>query len=391
MLDLDPTRAAGLARLDDFAARAGRGYQSGRNYDLGEEGHPHVSALSPYIRHRLVTEEEVLRAVLAVQSRSDAYKFTSEVFWRTYFKGWMELRPGVWETYKAGLARALDRIATEEGLRSRWEAACRGETGIPDFDHWAREIAADGYLHNHARMWFASIWMFTLELPWELGADFFLRHLADGDPAVNTLSWRWVGGMQTKGRTYLARPGNIARYTKGRHPKAEGLASRADAIEAPPDPPAREAPQAGLDVPGGRVGLLIHDDDLGADWLLEAFEPAASACLLAVDGRTPLKVSPKVRAFAEGAARDALTRAPSPSGPFESAAAVAEWATGLDAVVAPYAPAGPVADMLDEVEAAGVRVVRAVRPFDARAWPHATHGFFRFRAAIPEMLESLGV
>ena len=43
-----------------------------------------------------------------------------------------------------------------------------------------------GWLHNHARMWFASIWIFTLRLPWALGADFFLRHLVDGDPASNT-------------------------------------------------------------------------------------------------------------------------------------------------------------------------------------------------------------
>ena len=389
MTDFTPTRAAGLARLADFVPQASTAYARRRNFDL--PGHAEVSRLSPWLRHRLITEAEVIAAVTARHGPDMAGKFLSEIGWRLYFKGWMELRPGVWEAYGAGLRRALDRIATEEGLRSRWEAACRGETGIADFDHWAREIAEDGYLHNHARMWFASIWIFTLELPWELGADFFLRHLADGDPAVNTLSWRWVGGMQTKGRTYLARPGNISRYTKGRHPKAEGLATKAPALEAPPDPPARQAPEAGFEVPEGRVGLLLHDDDLGGDRLLDAFEPARSACLLAVDGRSPLKVSPVSRAFAEGATRDALTRVPNPSGPFEDAGAVAEWASGLDAVVTPYAPAGPAADVLTEIEAAGVTLVRALRPFDARAWPHATHGFYRFRKAIPEMLDALGV
>ncbi len=73
-----------------------------------------------------------------------------------------------------------------------------------------------GYLHNHARMWFASIWIFTLRLPWVLGADFFMRHLCDGDPASNTLSWRWVAGLHTRGKTYLARASNIATYTGGR-------------------------------------------------------------------------------------------------------------------------------------------------------------------------------
>ena len=65
-------------------------------------------------------------------------------------------------------------------------------------------------------MWFASIWIFTLRLPWALGADFFLRHLIDADAASNTLSWRWGAGLQTVGKTYLARTENIARYTNGR-------------------------------------------------------------------------------------------------------------------------------------------------------------------------------
>ncbi len=85
-------------------------------------------------------------------------------------------------------------------MRARWEQATTGRTGLACFDAWARELLDVGYLHNPARMWFASLWIFTLELPWALGADFFLRHLLDGDPASNTLSWRWVGGLQTPGK-----------------------------------------------------------------------------------------------------------------------------------------------------------------------------------------------
>ena len=62
-------------------------------------------------------------------------------------------------------------------------------------------------------MWFASIWIHTLELQWELGADFFLKHLLDGDPASNTLSWRWVAGIHTKGKNYIARKSNIEKYS----------------------------------------------------------------------------------------------------------------------------------------------------------------------------------
>tara|TARA_Y100001933_G_scaffold213467_1_gene219096 strand:- start:245 stop:964 length:720 start_codon:yes stop_codon:yes gene_type:complete len=65
-------------------------------------------------------------------------------------------------------------------------------------------------------MWFASIWIFTLKLHWQLGAKFFLEHLYDGDAASNTLSWRWVAGLQTKGKHYLAKSWNIEKFTNNR-------------------------------------------------------------------------------------------------------------------------------------------------------------------------------
>ena len=174
--DWTPTRAAGLQRLAAFVPLAGRDGAARRNHDL--PGHPHVSRLSPWLRHRLVSEAEVVTAVLSRHSPAAAEKFTQEVFWRSYWKGWLEQRPAVWTTYRRDLQAALNRLATEAGLRAGWEAACRGDTGIDAFDHWARELVATGWMHNHARMWFASIWIFTLRLPWELGADFFLRPMS---------------------------------------------------------------------------------------------------------------------------------------------------------------------------------------------------------------------
>ncbi|HQT74299.1 MAG TPA: FAD-binding domain-containing protein, partial [Acidiphilium sp.] len=164
-----PTRAAGLQHLADFLPRAGARYAAGRNTDPGPETKGAVSRLSPWLRHRLLTEAEVARAAMAAHGEA-ATKFIEEVGWRTYWKGWLEHRPGVFELYCAGLRRAENRLATEAGLRRAFHDACAGQTGIDCFDSWAREIAARNYLHNHARMWFASIWIFTLRLPWELGA-----------------------------------------------------------------------------------------------------------------------------------------------------------------------------------------------------------------------------
>ncbi|MCA1943125.1 MAG: hypothetical protein LDL15_05910, partial [Yonghaparkia sp.] len=232
----EATRAAGLARLADFVPRAGRAYAAERNADHGPGDRSNVSTLSPWVRHRLVTERELAAAVLERHSLSAAEKFVQEVYWRTYWKGWLERRPSVWTRYAASVAPTLDTLSAAD--RTTYDDAVAGRTGIDGFDHWARELVETGYLHNHARMWFASIWIFTLRLPWQLGADFFLRHLLDGDPASNTLSWRWVAGLQTVGKTYLATADNIARYTDGRF-RPRGLATAAHAIDDDaPIPPA---------------------------------------------------------------------------------------------------------------------------------------------------------
>src|SRR6056297_3730560 len=325
-----PARDEGLRRLAAFVPLAGRDYAACRNYDL--PGHPHVSVLSPYLRHRLLTEEEVLAAVLGRFSLSTAEKFVQEVFWRTYWKGWLEMRPGVWSDYRRGVHRGLDRIATEGGLRRTWEAACSGETGIDAFDHWARELVETGYLHNHARMWFASIWVFTLELPWELGADFFLRHLLDGDPASNTLSWRWVAGLQTRGKTYLARTDNIAKYTDGRFPPTHGLARTAPPLAEPllprPLPPPAPAPP-NTSLP---TGLLVTEEDLGPACLLGQCPQIESVAMIRTTAnRSPLPLSPNVTEFVAGGLADAAVRvadlSPSPLGPLiDEPEEVVTWA-----------------------------------------------------------------
>ncbi|MGS4947041.1 FAD-binding domain-containing protein [Meridianimarinicoccus sp. RP-17] len=403
-MTFEPTRAAGLKALADFLPKAGGSYAARRNYDLGAAGHPHVSRLSPWMRHRLVSETEVLRAVLGRHSASAAEKFIQEVYWRTYWKGWLEMRPGVWRQYRDGVAAARNRLATEGGLRRDWEAACTGDTGIDCFDHWARELVATGYLHNHARMWFASIWVFTLRLPWELGADFFLRHLLDGDPASNTLGWRWVAGIQTPGKTYLARPDNIARYTEGRFDPRGQLAEHADPIPAPPPPPRMAAPTGDRPDPALRTGWLMTEDDLLAGFPdLPPGDAGLPLCLMPCDDlRSPLATAPHVRGFTAAAMGDAAARhagmfaepvTASGHGRIEQ---VLDWAAtrGLRQVVMPHAPAGPAGDACGDLckalAAEGIALRRILRPHDARAWPHATHGFFRFKEKIPALLADLG-
>jgi len=375
-----PTRTAACSRLAEFVPRAGRDYANLRNYTRA--GHEDVSRLSPYLRHRMISEDEVLKTTLAQHSPSAAEKFIQEVYWRTYWKGWLEQRPSVWTSYQSGVQAALNHVQTASGLRAQWQSACKGTTGIDCFDHWAHELAKTGYLHNHARMWFASIWIFTLRLPWELGADFFLRHLLDGCPASNTLGWRWVAGLQTIGKTYLARTDNIAKYTDGRfHPT--GLATWAVPLDGDPHPERGPTPLSDP-IPSGKLGLLVTEDDLTPDWILNQITPASTAAFNGTSLRSPLMVSPRVTDFSNAALEDLAARITFVARP-TSAQDIDTWATsnGLDAIVMSYPPVGATADEIAQIQ---TPTARLVRPYDEAAWPHASAGFFKFKAKIPKLL-----
>ncbi len=327
-----------------------------------------------------------------------------EVFWRAYFKGWLEHRPSVWRDYRADLAAELADLERCHAMAERYEAAMLGETGIECFDSWACELVTTGYLHNHARMWFASIWVYTLGLPWQLGADFFLRHLIDGDAASNTLSWRWVCGLHTKGKTYLARPSNIKTYTNNRFDPRGQLAESAPALQEARSHPVRELPDDSCEATFKRAGLLITEEDCQAETALATQTPVALIGMLATKQRSPLPVGDLARDFARGAVGDAVARA---CAHFQIGGELVEsddwgshlldWAEthGLDAVITPYTPVGPVAEVLAvaalRLEQQGIRVLQYRRPYDSVAWMHARSGFFKLNESIPDILAALGI
>jgi deoxyribodipyrimidine photo-lyase len=360
-----PTRAAALSQLSAFLPNATR-YAGRRNFDLGPGNHSGVSRLSPYIRTRLVTEEECSREVLGQHSPCAAEKFLQEIAWRTYWKGWLEMRPSVWSHYLSSLA--------EQEKPDAYESAISGETGIECFDHWARELVETGYLHNHARMWFASIWIFTLKLPWQLGADFFLNNLLDGDPAANTLSWRWVAGLP-----------NIEKFTNGRFNPAGQLNESASPI-----PPDRSFERQTLHLPPnpkpqGRVGHLMFPEDLSPP-------PKDIGKIHSTAAYLPdsLKTTSLATGFLDGAITDTLNRTQGIrlDGPFQSA--VNDWisAERLDSIVISKPTVGHTRDFLVSQPIPG-STHEFVRNWDRLLWPHATAGFFKLKKALPKIHASL--
>jgi len=208
----EASRATAVDKLNTFVEQNLSDYSKLRNFDFGPSNRSNVSCLSPYITHGIINELEVINKSLKKFSFAKNEKFIQEVLWRVYWKGWLELRPDVWSDYLI----ELDKIKKEFKNNQSYLDAIEGKTNVDCFNQWVIELKESNYLHNHTRMWFASIWIFTLELPWQLGAEFFMQHLYDGDAASNTLGWRWVAGIQTQGKHYLASEWNINKFTNNR-------------------------------------------------------------------------------------------------------------------------------------------------------------------------------
>ncbi|MBD1161055.1 DNA photolyase [Pelagibacterales bacterium SAG-MED15] len=207
-----PSRSAAIEQLERFIENNLNQYAKLRNFDYGSKKRNNISCLSPYISHGIINEIEVIDKSLKKFSFSKNEKFIQEVLWRVYWKGWLELRPTVWKDYLSDLEKIKKDYSNDQDYKN----AINGGTNLKCFDEWVKELKENNYLHNHARMWFASIWIFTLKLPWQLGAEFFLQHLFDGDAASNTLGWRWVAGVQTKGKNYIAKEWNIKLFSYNR-------------------------------------------------------------------------------------------------------------------------------------------------------------------------------
>ena len=258
-----------------------------RNYEFGPDNRNNISLLSPYISHRTLFEYDIVKSCLKKYKVDKVEKFIQEIFWRVYWKGWLELRPEVWTDF-------CDSYLSIEQSKF-YKKALDGNTGIRCFDEWVNELKEYNYLHNHSRMWFASIWIFTLKLPWQLGAAFFMEHLYDGDPASNTLSWRWVAGIQTKGKHYLARSSNISKFTNQRFQYTQ-LTTDAEPIFEDKNFELKR-----LDYKNSEIkheNLIIFDSNLNAQELLDLREKYKTIFFVLIDNYSrKIKLSHRVMSF----------------------------------------------------------------------------------------------
>ena len=243
-----PMRGGRQAALERLAALDPVAYATTRNHVGGA-----VTRLSPWIRHGVLSLAEVRDAALArARVPEDAQKLVSELGWRDY-----------WRQVHAALGPAIARDIEPPAARRRGgppldrmpDDVLAGATGLACIDAFVRRLHENGWLHNHERMWLASWLVHTRGVRWQAGADWFMEHLLDADPASNHLSWQWVAGTFSA-KPYIFNRENLETFTAAAHC---------------PTCPVR-----------GRCDVEGTYDELASRW----FEPGGAG------GRPPLRIPP---------------------------------------------------------------------------------------------------
>ena len=374
----EASRAKALNQLNNFINNGLADYSKLRNFDFGPEKRSNISCLSPYITHGIINEKEVIQKALSKFSFSKNEKFIQEVLWRTYWKGWLELRPNVWTDYLI----ELNQIKKEFQNNKNYLSAIKGETDIECFNEWVNELKENNYLHNHTRMWFASIWIFTLELPWQLGAEFFMQNLFDGDAASNTLGWRWVAGVQTQGKHYLASEWNIKKFTNNRFQNIKLNEN------APPKILEKSYQIIKQDFTNPQnieeKNLLIFDNNLSFE--ITDFKEKNFKKIYLVSNKNEnrsIKLSEKLVKFKSQLIEDQKLRLKDQS--IDCQVVDMSELTKIENCYGLYPTVG---ENLDFLNSNNLKIDFLYRNLDQLAWQYCNKGFFNFKNYIPKIVSS---
>jgi len=378
-MTFETSRSKAVDRLNNFIEKNLTDYSKSRNFDFGPSNRSNISCLSPYITHGIINELEVIDKSLKKFSFSKNEKFIQEVLWRVYWKGWLELRPNVWSDY----LMELEKIRNDFKDNQNYLNAIEGKTNIDCFNQWVTELKESNYLHNHTRMWFASIWIFTLKLPWQLGAEFFMQHLYDGDAASNTLGWRWVAGVQTQGKHYLASEWNINKFTNNRFKNIK-LNENAEPILSNKIYPVTNKSFENPEISENKT-LLIFENNLSfetTDFKDNKFE---KIILISNNENRTIKISAKLENFKSQLLEDQKIR-------LERKAIscriinISELKNITEETYALYPSVGENLDFIQNNELKNIKFL--YRKLDQFSWQYCNKGFFNFKNYIPKIIAS---
>ena len=374
----EASRAKAVDKLNHFVENNLSEYSKLRNFDFGPDNRSNISCLSPYITHGIINELEVIDKSLKKFSFLKNEKFIQEVLWRVYWKGWLELRPNAWSDYLIELDNFRDEFKNDQNYLN----AIEGKTDIDCFNQWIIELKENNYLHNHARMWFASIWIFTLELPWQLGAEFFMKHLYDGDTASNTLGWRWVAGVQTQGKHYLASEWNIKKFTNNRFQNIKLNEN------APPKISGKSFPMIKQEFNNPQnleeKNLLIFENNLSFE--ITDFKENRFKKIYIISNRNEnrsIKLSEKLVKFKSLLMKDQEQRLKDKS--IDCEVVDVSEIKNIENYYGLYPTVG---ENLDYLNSNNLKIDFLYRNLDQLAWQYCNKGFFNFKNYIPKIISA---
>jgi len=371
------SRAKAVDQLNNFIEQNLTDYSKLRNFDFGPDNRSNISCLSPYITHGTINELEVIDKSFKKFSFTKNEKFIQEVLWRVYWKGWLELRPNVWSDYLIELSKVKDEFKNNQSYLN----AIKGKTNIDCFNQWIIELKENNYLHNHTRMWFASIWIFTLELPWQLGAEFFMQHLYDGDPASNTLGWRWVAGVQTQGKHYLASEWNINKFTNNRF-KDIKLNENAKPISSDKIYSVSNKSFENSEVSEDKA-LLIFENNMTFEFSDFKEHKFKKIFLISNEINRKIKLSEKVLKFKANLLEDQKIRLEEKSINCETIN-INDLKNFTEEVYALYPTVGENLDFIQNNKLKNIKFL--YRKLDQFSWQYCNKGFFNFKNYIPKII-----
>ena len=374
----EASRAKAVDQLNNFIEQNLTDYSKLRNFDFGPDNRSNISCLSPYITHGIINELEVINKSLKKFSFVKNEKFIQEVMWRVYWKGWLELRPNVWSDYLI----ELDKLRNEFKNDQNYLNVIEGKTNIECFNQWVNELKENNYLHNHTRMWFASIWIFTLELPWQLGAEFFMQHLYDGDTASNTLGWRWVAGVQTQGKHYLASEWNINKFTNNRFQNIKLNENASPKISNKSYPLIKRNFNNPQNLE--EKNLLIFENNLSFE--ISDFQENNFKKIYIISNKNEnrsIKLSEKLVKFKSLLMKDQEQRLKDKS--IDCEVIDISEVKNIENYYSLYPTVG---ENLDYLNSNNIKMVFLYRNLDQLSWQYCNKGFFNFKNYIPKIISS---
>ncbi len=207
-------QAGGTALSDDW--RGGRSEATKRLNSIDIEAYNKnryfingdVSRLSPYFRYGCLTLKEAADH-LQKQFGVESEKLVQALGRRDYSRR-------VWYQQGDKIFNNLEKPKVGLGDKPLPDYVRQMITGLPCMDAFVRDLMQDGYVHNHARKWFASYVVHWLKVDWREAADWFESLLLDGDKASNHLSWQWVASSFSSS-PYFFNKDILARHTGEKH------------------------------------------------------------------------------------------------------------------------------------------------------------------------------